>query len=76
MKNIIIRFIAKRTLKYIKYLQKNRIECLQDEEGNIISIKEVPKEVIKAWQNEPVEITIDGKKGIFYKKKTYILKGE
>ena len=31
--------IAKKTLKYIKYLQTNGLEALQDENGNITEIR-------------------------------------
>lgn len=77
MKNTIIKYIANRTLKYIKYLQKNNIDCLQDKEGNLIDISNVSKEKVECWLNKPIEITKNGKKGIYYKNKRYLLdKGE
>lgn len=69
-----IKIIANITLKCIKYLQKHRIEVLQDEEGNLIYIsKNKSNEMIKSWQNRPLEIKINDKEGIYYKGKNYIM---
>lgn len=77
MKNIITKIIANRTLKYIKYLQKHRIDFLQDKEGNLIGITNVSIEMRKAWQERPINIIKNDKEGIYYKNKTYLLdKGE
>lgn len=77
MKNIIIELIAKRTLKNIKYLKKHNIDYLQDKEGNLIDFSDLSKEKLMSWLNMPIGITKNGKKGIFYKNKTYFLdKGE
>lgn len=75
--NIITRIIANRTLKYIKYLQKHRIDFLQDKEGNLIGITNVSMEMRKEWQERPINIIKNDKEGIYYKNKTYLLdKGE
>lgn len=73
MKELIIRFVANRTLKYIKYLQKHRIDYLQDKEGNLIDISKDQDKYVKCWQERPVEIEHKGKKGIIYKQKYYFL---
>lgn len=70
-----IRLIANITLKCIKYLQKHRINLLQDKEGNIINIS-VNNEMIRAWQNKPIETKQNGKDGLYYKNKFYVLLGD
>lgn len=69
--NIILKTRANKTIKYIKYLQKKGIKCLQDEEGNVIDITSATNEMVKAWQTRPVEIKVNGKSGIYYKGKNY-----
>ena len=77
MKNIITKIIANRTLKYIKYLQKNNIDYLLDKENNAYYIKGATNEMIEAWQERPIGIIKNDKEGIYYKNKTYLLdKGE
>ena len=73
-----IKRIAKKTLKNIKYLQTNGLEALQDENGSIIFIGQNKiNEMIECWKNKPIKIKINGKTGIYYKNKKYILyKGE
>ena len=69
--NIILKVRANKTIKYIKYLQKKGIKCLQDEKGNVIDITGATNEMVKAWQNRPVEIKVNGKSGIYYNGKKY-----
>lgn len=68
-----MKIIANITLKCIKYLIKHRIEILQDKEGNLYSIKPFTDGDFKIYINNPVEIEKNGKEGIFYKNKIYIL---
>lgn len=67
-----LKIIANITLKCIKYLQKHRIDLLQDEEGNIIHITPSNK-YIKAWQEQPIEVKIKGKEAVFYKNQNWYL---
>ena len=67
---------ANKTIKYINYLQKKGIKCLQDKEGNVIDITSATNEMVKAWQTRPVEIKIKGKTGIYYNGKNYLLDKE
>lgn len=67
-----LKIIANITLKCIKYLQKHRIELLQDKEGNIINIS-INQEMIKAWQEKPIEVKIRGKETLLYKNKIWYL---
>lgn len=76
MKDKILMMIAKRTIRYIKYLQKHRIDYLQDKEGNLINIKNATNEMIEAWQNRPIEIKVKDKIGIYYKGRKYFLEKE
>ena len=73
MKNKILMMIAKRTIRYIKYLQNNGIEYLQDKEGNVIDIKNATNEMIKAWEDRPIKIRAKDKIGIYYKGRKYFL---
>ena len=68
--------IGKRTIRYIKYLQKNRIEYLQDKEGNVIDIKNATNEMIEEWKNRPIKIISKGKIVVYYKGKKYFLDEE
>jgi hypothetical protein len=76
MKNLIIRIISNKVLKYIKYLQKNKIEILQDKEGSLIYIGKNSNDVLHCYLNKPIEIKKDNKKGIIYKSKIYFLEGD
>ena len=67
-----IKIIGEIAIKCIKYLQKHRIELLQDKEGNIIHITPSNK-FIKAWQNRPIEVKMRGKEAIIYKNKNWYL---
>jgi len=73
MKGLIIRFVCKRTIKYIEYLRKNHIDILQDKNGNMLIIGKDQDKYVKCWQERPVEIEYKGKKGIIYKQKQYFL---
>jgi len=73
MKGLIIRFVCKRTIKYIEYLRKNHIDILQDKNGNMLIIGKDQDKYVKCWQERPVEIECKGKKGIIYKQKQYFL---
>ena len=68
-----IKIAGNLAIKCIKYLQKNRIEFLQDKEGNLINITPISNEIIKCWQNKPIEIIYKGKEAIYYKNNNYIL---
>lgn len=73
MKNtIIIKIIGSRTIRYIKYLQKKGISFLLDKEGNAIDISN-KQEMVKAWQNRPVELLIKDREAIYYKGKYYTI---
>lgn len=76
MKNKILMMIAKRTIRYIKYLQNNGIEYLQDKEGNAINIKSATNEMIEAWKDRPIKIRTKDKIGIYYKGRKYFLEKE
>ena len=76
MKNKILMMIGKRTIRYIKYLQNNGIEYLQDKEGNVIDIKNATNEMIKAWEDRPIKIRVKDKIGIYYKGRKYFLEKE
>ena len=74
MKNKIVLLIGRKTIRYINYLRKKGIKYLQDDDGNIIDISiEKPKEKLNCWLNQPVEIEINGEKGLYYKNKIYVL---
>lgn len=73
MKGLIIRFVAKRTIKYIEYLRKNHIDILQDKNGNVLIISKDQDKFVKCWQERPIAIEHKGKEGIIYKQKYYFL---
>lgn len=75
MKGLIIRFVCKRTIKYIEYLRKNHIDILQlqDKNGEILIISKDQDKYVKCWQERPIAIKYKGKEGIIYKQKQYFL---
>lgn len=70
-----LKIIANITIICINYLQKHGIEILQDKKGNLINIS-ICNELMKAWQNRPIETMQNGKEGLYYKHKFYVLLGD